>query len=596
MNKLITENLSSELKKAKAKTPEERVKALRKKAFSTPTPVQMVYIPFDPVSAYKMTGIPSNMDDDEERDKIFEWCRFWTAKHHLIPTLIEIFAKFPIIGITHSCKDTEISDYFNNYFDNVGMLDYIVTLGNEYWSMGNVVSSGQWSEDLKCWVGEDIIPIENTVVKLSPITKTRKIYLKVTDQMTELYDDNGEDGEEFRRELEELMPNIIPFIQQKKDIPLDMDCTNHLKIGGDLDWRTYGEPHLTRIFSKLEAEAKLDRAHKAVADRLYSPLILAKVGAPASSMGGADAEPWIPDDTDLGAVQATIENALMSDTRLIVTHFGLDIEAVDLVGNSMGSKVTEDYSRIEAAIYQAFGINSDIISGGSTTYASTAVSADFLIQRFISYQTVIKNWLMGRYRRVAEENGFVITDAKGNAEKEKVLVQHFDEDTGKITTEVEERDKLMLPEIVMSNMDMRTDETQKDFVMSLRDNGIPISDKYLIGFSRGQDIDFETEMKQTTEEEVQKAVYKATKKKLIKEKLEELGLSEYYEETENINVSGQTNLSLTKGQSPKDSTEGNGDIKNVPEESNEQKKTMPKAPTKDEGKSQEPGAEEEENE
>ena len=115
-------------------------------------------------------------------------------------------------------------------------------------------------------------------------------------------------------------------------------------------WDIYGTPHMLRTFEQLMMEQSLNAAQDAVADRLYAPLILAKLGVEDIDGSGT---PWIPDAGERDALRNDLNMALAADFRLLVHHFGIDIENV--FGREAMPRLGEDYDRIERKLLQAVG-------------------------------------------------------------------------------------------------------------------------------------------------------------------------------------------------------------------------------------------------
>ena len=44
-------------------------------------------------------GVPFNVDDEEELREIRRWCRLFYQTHDLVPLLIDIYSKFPCVGL-----------------------------------------------------------------------------------------------------------------------------------------------------------------------------------------------------------------------------------------------------------------------------------------------------------------------------------------------------------------------------------------------------------------------------------------------------------------------------------------------------------------
>ena len=154
-----------------------------------------------------------------------------------------------------------------------------------------------------------------------------------------------------------------------------MDISNILlqrTVNKAAAWDVRGTPHMLRCFQTLMGEESLNAAQDAIADRLYSPLIMAKLGSP--DLG--DGAPWIPDNTELENFKDDMQMALAADFRFMAYHFGIEVENV--FGREQMPRLGDDYDRIERKLLQVWGIGEAMISGGGSqaAYASTAVNRE----------------------------------------------------------------------------------------------------------------------------------------------------------------------------------------------------------------------------
>jgi hypothetical protein len=126
-------------------------------------------------------------------------------------------------------------------------------------------------------------------------------------------------------------------------------------------WDDHGTPILLRGLRTLIHEEKLLASQDAIAERLYSPLILAKLGIVDLGDGQP---PWVPGPEELDEFRDDMDLALSSDFRLLVHHVGLEIENV--FGREQMPRLGEDFDRIERRLMQIFGVNPSLLSAGLT--------------------------------------------------------------------------------------------------------------------------------------------------------------------------------------------------------------------------------------
>jgi hypothetical protein len=244
-------------------------------------------------------------------------------------------------------------------------------------------------------------------------------------------------------------------------------------------------------------EEKLMASQDAIAERLYSPLILAKLGV--QDIG--DGVPWMPGPDECEAFRDDIDIALASDFRVLVHHFGVDISNV--FGREQMPNLGEDFDRIERRLMQLFGVNPSLLSAGSNAqpYASSALQAEFLNQILRTYQNFLKRHFMERARVVAEANEHYDYEQRGDT-RVPIMEEHIEYDEeGNVM--VVERHKLLIPDITMKVLDLRDEATQRQFLAQLKSSGVPISDQT---FMVGLPYTFKEELEKFEEEAIEKTV------------------------------------------------------------------------------------------
>ena len=263
------------------------------------------------------------------------------------------------------------------------------------------------------------------------------------------------------------------------------------------NWDDHGTPILLRGLRTLLYEEKLLASQEAIAERLYSPLILAKLGIMDMGEG---LPPWIPTPAELQSVRDDLDIALASDFRLMVHHFGLDITSV--FGREQMPRLGDDFDRIERRIMQVFGVNPSLLSAGSNSqpYASSALQAEFMNQILKTFQNMLKAHYRERALVVAEAQGHQDYEKKGQTRVpifEKVVV--YDEEGNKSIKEVP---RLLVPDLTFATFDLRDEATERQFLMELRQMGVPLPNAdLLIGVDwkyKDKIDEYNTELKEQT--------------------------------------------------------------------------------------------------
>lgn len=429
---------------------------------------------YDPLEFWDVSGLPWNVADEGHRHKLHKWMRLYYATHHLVPILVDIFTRFPLVGMELKSKDDHLVGYYEDvFFDQLNYGEFLVQLGREYWLTGEAYPLGSWDNMLGVWEREELLNPEHVIVENFPLLGTQQVKITAPDYLKKLAQEKRP-AKEYAL-LEENFGDLIPYLRNGEHIPISNVLLK--QVANKLNsWDDHGTPILLRGLRTLLHEEKLLASQDAVAERLYSPLLLAKLGI--QDMGDGQV-PWIPEMDDLENVRDDLDVALNSDFRLMVHHFGLDIQSV--FGRESMPRLGDDFDRIERRIMQVFGVNPSLLSAGSNSqpYASSALQAEFMNQILRTFQNMLKKHYHSRAMVVAEaqeHHDYVVRGGKRIPVFETVV--KIDEETGK--RYLVEVPKLLVPELSFSTLDLRDEATERQFLQTMRQMGVPIPDSDLM--------------------------------------------------------------------------------------------------------------------
>ncbi|HEY6019048.1 MAG TPA: hypothetical protein VIY48_03885 [Candidatus Paceibacterota bacterium] len=452
----------------------------------------------EPLGSMISKGIPWQTAEEKERLTIRQWTRAFYATHYLVSLCVDAYCRFPIQGIEFSCKDNDLVKFHEQQFMEMLQYDtFLIDVGREFWTVGEVNTLANFNESLGVWDAEEIINPDDLQVRYSPFERDFRYKLKVPQYLKDLQ--NEPDTRWEYDLLRQEYPEIIQAIQ--KDEGLDVSSILLKRIVNKMTpWDLYGTPHMLRTFEQLMMEQSLNAAQDAVADRLYAPLILAKLGVEDIDGSGT---PWIPDAAERDALRNDLNMALAADFRLLVHHFGLDIENV--FGREAMPRLGEDYDRIERKLLQAWGIGEALVSGGTgAPYASSALNQEFVTQLMSSWQKWVRKHYIERAKIVAEAQGHFDYESAGGVHvpiMEEVL--EIDEDGNEY---IRKRPKLLIPDIKFATINLRDENVERQFLQTLKMSGVPISDQSLMV---NIPIEFDEELDRVDEEKLKKSLKEA---------------------------------------------------------------------------------------
>jgi hypothetical protein len=451
---------------------------------------------YNPMEYFQQQKIPYNINKDQERYQLYQWLDLFYRTHYLVPILIDIFTRFPLVGIEFHSRDPQLKDFYEEMFmERLQYEQFLVDLGREYWTLGQAFPLGHFNETMGIWEEDELLDPTMVEVKRYPIVGGDQFFLKPDEALRNIVE--KQEPREIFYLLQRDFPDLLPFIKANKAIPISDVLLKQVAFKAS-PRDTYGTPILLRALRTLMHEEKLMASQDAIAERLYSPMILVKLGIQDM---GQQRGPWIPGPAEVREVRDEFDIALASDFRLMVHHFGIEVQNV--FGREQMPRLDQDFDRIERRIMQTFGVNPSLLSGGAASqpYASSALQAEFLNQILRTYQGYLKRHYRERALVVAEAQEHYDYEKRGDTRipiTEEVL--EYDEEGNEV---IVTKKKLLVPELRMKVLDLRDEATQRQFLQSLKQQGVPIPDQDI---AMGMHYDFSEALEKSEEEMIQKTV------------------------------------------------------------------------------------------
>ena len=425
-------------------------------------------------------------------------CRLLYLTHPIVAACIDIFTKFPLQGLEIDCKDDQIKAFYEDlFFEQLDYRNYLTDVGREYWITGEAWPLGSFNEALGVWDDDELLNPDDVEVEKSPFLKEPRLLIRLPETLRKVLQDRSPVWE--YNALVQNYPELTAYAGEDSLMPVSNMLLKQLKFKGDT-FHKRGLPILMRGFRAILQEEMLNAALDAIADRLYTPLILVKLGASASDLGTE--VPWIPTQDDLLDFEESMDAALAGDFRVLTSHFATDMAPV--FGRENMPDLTSDFERIEDRILQVFGLSRTILQGADRgeTYAADALNRDIVTQLLTHYQRQIQDFFMDRAAIVAEAQEHWDYDIRGGkryVKMEEVLEK--DEETGE--ERIVEQPKLLVPELKFATMNLADEEMERQFLEGLNQTGVPVPYKNRL---EGTGIDFDEMIEVRKTEQVALAI------------------------------------------------------------------------------------------
>ena len=454
--------------------------------------------PKDPFFYWQQNNLPFDIWQGAELAKIRKLCRALYLTHPTIAACIDIFAKYPLSGMELTCKDEALTEFYTTlFFEQLHWKRYSKSIGREYWTVGEAWPFGSFNDALGVWEDDELLNPDDIEVVKSPFLAEPRFEMRLPQVLRDILEKRAPAWE--YEKLVRAYPELQGMTQQDARMPVSNVLLRQLKFEADT-FHPRGLPILMRAFRSVMQEEMLNAAQDAIADRLYTPLVLAKLGASATDLGTNS--PWVPTDDDIMDFEEALDAALAADFRVLVHNFAIEMDTV--FGRETMPNFAPDFDRLVDKQLTVFGLSRTAISGsaGGETYAGDALNRDYVTQLLTDYQDIQKDLFRERALVVAEAQEHFDYEERGG--KRYVIMEEVlevDEESGE--QRIVEQPKLLVPDLKIQAMNMQDDEKYRQLVEALRSGGVPISQKTrLVNIP----IDLEAEAEALMDEQVAQAV------------------------------------------------------------------------------------------
>ena len=420
-----------------------------------------------------------NFDVDRSvRERVLLGLRNIAKTHPVCRSCIELYSRFPLQGLRLQHNNTEVERFFTELFiEDLDFENYLTDLGKSFWVDGTAFAYGNWSDDLGLWVGEDILDPLTMDVRRVPFIGQDMIYMVPSQEMKDMMRGTDKAALQFRQKY----PQMYEAIVSGRDIPMDSDRVTMI-ANKDRPSDLWGTPVMLRCWNTLRLEDRMNSAMQATADRLYAPLIMFTIGGTLP-----DGTQYIPSSTALDSFRDNLDAALSSDFRAIVTHQG--VQAQEVIRSDRISSFKNDIDMYDSRIFMAWGLSESILKPQNQNYATTAIEFQLVSQLMASYQKVLIQVYNKQAALVAEAQEIYETEKKGDESQvvyERREVWDPEAGDGEGAYVVKQVPKLAIPKMVMSTLNFRDEQKEREFLQALRNVGLPIADTDM---AIGVDID-----------------------------------------------------------------------------------------------------------
>lgn len=457
----------------------------------------------------------SDMDLPSDYRDVFRWCRYFFKTDSLVGPAVRAMATFPVTDyITNEAPIEEQNEnldaaeesptlkfYKGVLKSDVNLYTHMLEIGYDYFGYGNCIIFGEFgTKEVKyrdpktkevrtrheiTWRNLERLDVTRVKIRRDPKTRKKIYYYDVPAHLKKIIKDKKP------KAIYDKIPKIfIKAVQKKGLVKLKSDNIFHFSMptesGDEGLWATPPMLHAMKLIMYTNV---LRQAQEAIA---YEHIIPKRVYYFQET---SEMSPNYNFDELAADFAGQLNRQLRDPNYQIVSP--VPIQQLQHGGQGRALLLVQEIEQLQKTILSAMGIPYEFLFGGMS-YSGSTVSLRFLENQFISYRTLMEEYINNfLIRRLAEKRG------EWEAE---------DDDEKLVTVE-------------LADLKMQDDLQQKQFLFSLVQNGI-ISKEYFLEKGMGLDSktineQIQSEQQQQVEDGLENQIF-TTK---ITEKLNEQGLN-----------------------------------------------------------------------
>ena len=142
--------------------------------------------PRDPIFYWRQNNLPYDFDKEDELRKIRKFLRLLYITHPILASCVDIFSKYPILGLEITSKDDKITDFYSDLFlspDHLNYEQFLIDMGREFWLVGEAFPFATFNESLGIWQDEELLNPDKVTVHRSPFMRDPTFFIGLPDEI-----------------------------------------------------------------------------------------------------------------------------------------------------------------------------------------------------------------------------------------------------------------------------------------------------------------------------------------------------------------------------------------------------------------------------
>lgn len=339
--------------------------------------------------------------------------RYFLRTDPFVARAMELHAELPLSRLSIGqprgpdvTANSEVTRIYENMTERLGLLQFLLEVAREYWSMGDVYVWMEWDEEIQEWSDLYILPVEYCHSVLHPFMRRQELIIfarplvdtasirRMTDR--DLYMLAGDpDLERLMEELDEDLPEDLRELLDYGDAqPLNTDPEKgsycfHLSRNRPPN-EAYGQGLVERILETLIRLENLKNAQLQISGRNMQPKHL--IFGEALSR------------EELDDLRTQVDLSLLENVDYpIVTNYRVEWNVIG--ANERLLNVDAEYNTLREDLAAGLGTTKDLITG-QATYGGQRITLELMNTQYMTFRELMKDFVeRGIFRPIAEAKG-----------------------------------------------------------------------------------------------------------------------------------------------------------------------------------------------
>lgn len=339
--------------------------------------------------------------------------RYFARSDPFVGRAIELHAELPMSRITigppkgpsHK-QNQEINRIYENLSERLGLLQFLLEVAREYWTVGDVYIWHEWDDEIREWGDIYCLPTEYCHSVLHPFRRNKELVFfarplvdtasvrRMTDRDLYLVADDP-DFEKIYEELEEEVPDELKEALDYGEgtllntDPLKGSYCYHISRNRSPN-EQYGTPVIERCLETLFRLENLKNAQIQISSRNMNPKYVIY------------AENIAPDQLD--DLRTQVDLSLLEDADYpIVANYPIDWNTIG--ANERLLAVEGEYGTLREDLATGLGTTKELLTGAAS-YGGQRITLEMMNTQYLTFRELMREYVeQGIFRPIAESKG-----------------------------------------------------------------------------------------------------------------------------------------------------------------------------------------------